>query len=141
MNCKTYTMKLALIDDNARLRDITKKQLEDSGYTLFFQSENEQEAIQKIEESNTLPDVCIIEENFGAANALLGKFPDLKVLISSTNDDKKSVTDMLEIGVWGYILKYADPDELLTAVEALSKGKKYFSLGVSDIATEYYRNN
>lgn len=133
-------MKLALIDDNTRLRDITKKQLEDSGYTLSFQSENEQEAIKKIEESDTLPDVCIIEGNFGAVKSLLEKYPDLKVLISSTNDDKKSVTDMLKIGVWGYILKYADPVEIVTAVIALSKGKKYFSMGISDIATEYFRN-
>ena len=132
-------MKLALIDDNTRLCVISKKLLKEAGHTLFFQSKSGLDAIQLIKESNALPDICIIEGDFGAASVLLEKYPNLKVIISSTNDDKESITGMLKIGVCGYVLKYADPDEIVTAVVALSKGKKYFSVGVSDIAREYFQ--
>ncbi|WP_313258550.1 response regulator transcription factor [Sphingobacterium sp.] len=131
---------VAVIDDNAQLRDMSVKQLEKSGYTVLFQTGNGQEALQKLKEHDGWPDVCIIEEDFATAKLLLEKHPDLKVLISSTEDDDKSVTDMLKAGVSGYVLKFADPEEMVTAVEALSGNKKYFSVGISRIATEYFKS-
>lgn len=132
---------VAVIDGNARTRDMSVKQFENSGYTILFQSGYGQDALQKIKEGGKLPDVCLIEEDFATAKFLLEKHPDLKVLISSTNDKEESVTDMLKTGVSGYILKFADPDEILTAVKALSENKKYFSVGISRIATEYFHGN
>ena len=131
---------VAVIDDNAQLREIPVKQLENSGYTVLFQTGNGQDALQKLKENDRLPDVCLIEEDFATAKLLLERHPDLKVLISSTNDNEESVTDMVKKGVSGYILKYADPDEMLTAVKVLSENRKYFSIGISEIASEYYKN-
>ena len=131
---------VAVIDSHAQLREMPIKQLENLGYTVLFQSGYGQDALQKIKENDRLPDVCLIEENFATAKLLLKKHPDLKVLISSTNDNEKNVLDMLKTGVSGYVLKYADPDELLTAVKVLSGNGKYFSVGVSRIATEYFKS-
>jgi DNA-binding NarL/FixJ family response regulator len=135
------TIRVAVVDDNAQLRYIAVNQLENSGCIVQFQVSDGQKAIQKIKEDGTLPDVCIIEENFEAPKALLASYPDLKILISSTEDSEKRVTDMLKTGVSGYILKFADPEEMLTAVKALSENKKYFSVGISGIATEYFHGN
>jgi Response regulator containing a CheY-like receiver domain and an HTH DNA-binding domain len=131
---------VAVIDDNPKLRDMSVKQLENSGYTVLFQSGYGQDALEKIKEGGKLPDVCLIEDDFTTAKLLLEKHPDLKVLTSSTEDDTESVTDMLKIGVSGYILKYADPDEMLTAVKVLSENRKYFSVGISGIASEYFNS-
>ena len=131
---------VAVIDDNAQLRDMSVKQLEKSGYTVLFQTGNGQEALQKLKEHDGWADVFIIEEDFATAKLLLEKHPDLKVLISSTEDDDKSVTDILKAGVSGYVLKFADPEEMVTAVEALNGNKKYFSVGISRIATEYFKS-
>lgn len=116
------------------------KQLENAGYTVLFQTDNGQEALRKISENDRLPDVCIIEEDLSSAKLLLEKYPDLKVLISSTEDDEENVTDMLEIGVSGYILKYADPDEMITAIDVLTGNRKYFSVGINLTVAEYFRN-
>jgi DNA-binding NarL/FixJ family response regulator len=129
---------VAVIDDNAQLRDICVKQLENSGYTVLFQTGDGQEALQKLKEPDGWPDVFLIEEDFATAKLLLEKHPDLKILISSTEDDTESVTDILKAGVSGYILKFADPEEMLTAVKALSENKKYFSVGISGIVMEYF---
>jgi len=131
---------VAVIDSHAQLREMPVKQLESSGYIVQFQVDNGQKALEKIKEDGRLPDVCLIEEDFATAKLLLEKHPDLKVLISSTNDNEENVLDMLKTGVSGYILKYADPDELPTAVKVLSENKKYFSVGVSRIATEYFKS-
>lgn len=129
---------VAVIDDNPKLRDMSVKQLENSGYTVLFQSGYGQDALQKIKEGGKLPDVCLIEDDFTTAKLLLEKHPDLKVLISSTNDNEENVLDMLKTGVSGYVLKFSDPDEMLTAVKVLSGNGKYFSIGISRIATEYF---
>ncbi|MFD1166005.1 response regulator transcription factor [Sphingobacterium daejeonense] len=131
---------VAVIDDNPKLRDMSVKQLENSGYTVLFQSGYGQDALQKIKEGGKLPDVCLIEEDFATAKLLLEKYPDLKVLISSTDDNEESVTSMLKAGVSGYILKFADPDGMLTAVKALSENKKYFSMGIRGVAMEYFKS-
>lgn len=132
---------VAVIDDNPKLRDMSVKQLENSGYTVLFQSGYGQDALQKIKEGGKLPDVCLIEDDFTTAKLLLEKHPDLKVLISSTEDDTESVTDMLKIGVSGYILKYADPDEMIVAISAIYSRKYYFSTGVSELGKQYILNN
>lgn len=131
---------VAVIDSHAQLREMSVKKLESSGYIVQFQVGNGQKAFEKIKEDGRLPDVCLIEEDFATAKLLLEKHPDLKVLISSTEDNEESVTDMLKTGVSGYILKYADPDEMPTAVKALSGNGKYFSVGISGIAIEYFKN-
>lgn len=137
---KKSNVCVAVIDDNAQLRDMSVKQLEKSGYTVLFQTGNGQEALQKLKEHDGWPDVCIIEEDFATAKLLLEKHPDLKVLISSTENNIESVTDMLKAGVSGYVLKFSDPEEMVTAVKALSGNKKYFSVGISRIASEYFKS-
>ncbi|ASV79748.1 response regulator [Elizabethkingia anophelis] len=131
-------IQIAVIDDNAQLRELSLQELKNAGFKLLFQADNEQQAIGKIE-SYGLPDVCIVEENLASAKLLLERYPDLKVLVSSTKDDKQNVADMLDAGVSGYVLKFADPDELVTAVKALAADKKYFSVGIAAIATEYFQ--
>jgi len=37
---------------------------------------------------------------------------------------------MLKIGVSNYVLKYDDPNEIITALKALSNNGKYFSVGL-----------
>lgn len=131
-------IKIAIIDDNTQLRELSLQQLKNAGFNILFQADNEQQAIAKMERHG-LPDVCIIEENLPSAKILLAKYPDLKILVSTTEDDKQNVVDMLDIGVAGYILKFADPYELVTATKALAANKKYFSVGIASIATEYFQ--
>ena len=130
-------IQIAVVDNNTQLRDVSVKQLKASGFSILFQADTAQQALEKMA-GNDLPDVCIVEEDFKAAKLLLETHPNLKVLISSTDDGEKRVTDMLKAGVSGYVLKYADPDEIVTAVKALADGGRYFSLGISGIATEYF---
>lgn len=132
------TVRVAIVDDNAILRNLSAKQLENSGFAILFRADNGQDAVKKILDYG-LPDVCIVEENFATAKLLLEEYPNLKVLMSSTADSEESVGNMLKAGVSGYVLKFADPDEITIAIKALSAGKKYFSVGVSGAAMEYFK--
>lgn len=131
-------IQVAIVDSNIQLRDSSVvKQLENSDFMVLFQSDSVQDALQKIKKNNDLPGVCIVEENFAAAKLLLKEYPDLRVLVLSTDDCEESVGAMLEIGVSGYVLKYADPDEIITALKVLCKDGKYFSTGIFELANQY----
>ena len=141
MNSNEKAIRIAIIDNNEHLGYTSINQLENAGYIVQFQVSDSEKALMKIDEDGELPDVCIVEEDFAAAKLLLEKHPDLKLLISSTDDAEESVRTMLKAGVSGYILKFADPDERITAVKALSKDRKYVSVGISEIAAEYFSSH
>lgn len=60
-------------------------------------------------------------------------FPNIKILALSAHDDSFRVHQMLEAGASGYVLKGADVDELLLAIQVIRRGSSYFSLAVSDV--------
>lgn len=142
---KTFPITVALIDDHTPLLNAVRKFLESFSIRVLFQAGNGQEALQKLSESDVLPDICILDLNmpvmngFETATALSNKYPDIKVLAFSVNDDEANVVAMLQSGAKGYILKGADPDEIKKAIEVVYNNRKYFSVGISNIAEEYFR--
>ncbi|RZK97885.1 MAG: response regulator transcription factor, partial [Pedobacter sp.] len=57
--------------------------------------------------------------------------PDLKIIVLTMHDEPNKVKDMLNAGVDGYVLKKYAQQEIVTAVEAVSQGKQYWSSEVS----------
>ncbi len=53
--------------------------------------------------------------------------PEVKVLILTMMEDGKYVRQAIKNGVNGYVLKMADPEELLLAITTVLKGRQYFS--------------
>lgn len=139
MNSNKNAIQVAIVDANEHLRYLSINQLENTGYIVQFHVSNGNEALSKINVGAELPDVCIVEDDFTAAKLLLEKYPELKVLMLGTDDCDKHVKDMLKIGVSGYVLKFAAPGEMITAVKALHESKKYFSVGISGVAMEYFK--
>lgn len=60
-------------------------------------------------------------------------FPAIRILALSMLGDRQTISEMLEAGINGYVLKNTGKAELLEALERLSSGGMYFS---QDVATE-----
>ncbi|MDP3442877.1 MAG: response regulator, partial [Ignavibacteria bacterium] len=54
-------------------------------------------------------------------------FPDLAILILTNSVNKAEFTELSKIGIKNIIYKTADREEILAAVDAAVKGKKYFA--------------
>mgnify|MGYP003584786597 FL=1 len=140
-------IRVAFIDDHDMLRKGICDFLSSYGFEIVFDADNGKSAIEKIAHCEPIPDLCIIDVNmpvmngFETAKALRGRYPQLKMLAFSVNDDEKDVVKMLECGANGYLLKGADPDELQKAIEVVYSGGMYFSAGVSEIAEEFFANS
>ncbi|MDN3692300.1 response regulator transcription factor [Chryseobacterium tructae] len=143
---KEQIIRVAIIDDHDMLRNGICQFLDSFGFAMMFEVENGVLALEKIERSHLIPDVCIVDVNMPVMNGfelteiLSKKYPAIKIIAFSVNDEEKDVLKMLECGADGYVLKGADPDELKKAIEVVYNGERYFSVGVSKIAKEYFSN-
>ena len=66
------------------------------------------------------------------SKAIRKKHPDVGVLVLSMHKDAATIAKLLDSGATGYVLKNADKDELVRAIDAVSRGEAYFSEEVKD---------
>ena len=68
------------------------------------------------------------------------KYPSIKLIAHSDIDTEKAIKPLLEIGFDSYLLIGSDADDFKKAIEGVSNGGGYFSVGVAKIAQEYFGN-
>jgi DNA-binding NarL/FixJ family response regulator len=70
------------------------------------------------------------------------KFPRVKVLILTMNNELSLIKHMLEAGALGYILKTNGREELARAIRRVASGLSYFSDAVAqELARQYLSSN
>lgn len=80
-----------------------------------------------------LPDVLLLDIHLPDKNGdelvpvILKKYPHLKILTLTNFDSTIYVHHMLSHGVLGYILKTVSNEELIDAIETVSRGEQYIS--------------
>jgi DNA-binding NarL/FixJ family response regulator len=66
--------------------------------------------------------------------------PQVKTIVLSTYNDKAFITEMLLVGVSGYVLKNATRAEMVDAIHTVMRGKTYFSKEVHENIVSDYVN-
>ena len=127
-------IKLALADDHNLFRAGVEELIEDfDNMEVLFSVDNGLDMINKLEATNTLPDVCLIDINmpemngFEVANKIKQKWPSIKILAVSVYNTEFNIIGMLRAGAGGYILKDSKPDVLRKAIESLYENGFYHS--------------
>ena len=120
-------IRVAIVDDHALVREGTLQLLEqDPGIAVVGQAGTYEEGLDLIDKTH--PDVVIVDINLPGASGLelardnAVRHPETRVLVVSAYDDYAYVTEALEIGVGGYLLKTASGKELVDAVCAVADG-------------------
>lgn len=113
-------------------------------FNVLAEARNGKELIQYIENfNNDFPDIILLDINMPIMNGfqtmewMRKNHPEIPVLALTINDDEASVINMLRNGVKGYLLKTADADELVLAMNTILK-KGFYS---SEIANEKLVNS
>jgi DNA-binding NarL/FixJ family response regulator len=70
-----------------------------------------------------LPDV----EGTDLVLDILKKFPNLKIIVLTSNQQRFYIQSLIESGIKGYLLKSADFSEILAAVRTVAEGAMHFS--------------
>jgi DNA-binding NarL/FixJ family response regulator len=100
------------------------------------------EAVEKAQQLK--PDVVILDigmpnlSGLEATRQILGAMPQAKVLILTLHDADQVVTEVLRAGARGFLLKSDAARDLVAAVDALKRGKTYFTSKVAAMVLEGY---
>ncbi len=84
----------------------------------------------------TMPEMSGIE----LTDLIKKKYPDIKILILSMHSDYNNISDAIDAGADGYVPKDVSSEELVEAIETVSRGKNYFHSTISDEIVKNYAN-
>ena len=92
------------------------------------------------------PDVAIMDismptiNGLNAAREMSRSSPKTKTILLTQHDESQYVREALEVGVKGYVLKNQVANDLLVAIQQVTRGQVYLSPGVSSAVIEAYQS-
>ena len=137
-------IRLLLVDDHELVRHGLAVFLNgQAGYEVAGEASNGREAIELAE--TLRPDVIIMDVSMPelggveATRRIKERLPSTRVIALSMHRDSVYVREILRAGADGYLLKESRSNDLLAAIQAVSKGEGYLSPAVSQAVLEDYR--
>ncbi|NEP13210.1 MAG: response regulator transcription factor [Symploca sp. SIO2C1] len=138
-------IRILLVDDQSLIRRGLKAllKLEDT-LQVVGEADNGQAAIDLVE--TLQPDVILMDirmpvmDGVAATREIYQRFPDTKVLVLTTFDDEQYLTQALQNGAAGYLLKDTPPEELAQAIQAVHKGYTHLGPGLGKKVMAQIRN-
>ncbi len=134
-------IKLLIADDHAILRDgIVSLLRSEEAFQVAGTAANGYEVIELVNQHDF--DVCLLDINMPGLNGIetarliREKKPGIKIIMLTTYNDREIISELVHIGVAGYLLKNSDKQELVEAVHKVMKGRHYFSEEVEKIILE-----
>lgn len=94
--------------------------------------------------ASLLPDVILMDlqmpgiGGIEATRRILHTSPNIRVLVVTMFEDDHSVFAALRAGARGYILKDADEDEILRAIQAVGRGEAIFSPAIAKRLIDFF---
>lgn len=127
-------MKLAIIEDHNIMRKGLVEIISNFGNLTFaIEAENGKDFIEKCKQTERLPEICIVDikmpemDGFQLVQYLKTNFPEMKILVLTTYDEEYFLIKMIKLGVNGYLLKDCHPEELKSALLAISKNSYFYN--------------
>lgn len=123
-------IKVLLVEDHEIVRQGLKALLSsDPDIAVIDEAANGAEAVYKLK--TLQPDLVVMDMNMPVMNGLectklvKNLYPKLKVLVLSMHDHENYLSDMIEAGAWGYMLKNSSKEELVFAIKKIAGGGIY----------------
>ncbi|HVX26078.1 MAG TPA: response regulator transcription factor [Parafilimonas sp.] len=123
---------IAIADDYKIFRDGLKLCFDaDKNLKVLFDVDNGEELIEALKTQQ--PDIIIMDLNMPlldgmeATKQIRKKYEDIKILVITMYDSDKFIINLMENGAHGYLLKNAEPKEIIKAIYALHENGYYFN--------------
>jgi len=129
-------INVLIADDHAMVREGLRALLSSmEGYELVGTASTGAAAIR--EAVVLKPDLLVLDIGFPdlsgieVVRRLAKAAPAVKILMLTMYDDDESILGAVRAGALGYVLKGADADDLLRAIEAVAAGEAIFGTGLA----------
>ena len=129
-------VRLAVVDDDPMVRAALGMMLGgDSGITVVAEAGDGEQALTAVPASGAdvvLMDIRMpVRDGLSATEELLGRDPDLKIIVLTTFDTDDMVLRALRIGAAGFLLKDTPPARLVEAIRTVASGQPMLSPSVT----------
>lgn len=128
-------LSVYIVDDHDLLRDGLCSLLTSQEYTVIGDAGDGITALQEMRRLK--PDIAIIDINLPMMNGIeltrqISKMqPDMHIIGVSMHVEKSIITEMMQAGARGYIVKSAAAKELFDAITAVLQGRIYLSSSIT----------
>ncbi|MGH9742673.1 MAG: response regulator [Candidatus Acidiferrum sp.] len=137
-------IRIVLADDHILVRQGLKSLLEREGHQVIAEASDGLEALRVVE--SLKPDLAIFDismptlNGLDAARTVAKSVSKTKTILLTQHDEDQYVSEALEAGVRGYVLKNQAASDLLEAIRQVSRGQVYLSPGVTSAVLAAYRS-
>jgi DNA-binding NarL/FixJ family response regulator len=136
-------LRILLADDHdltrAGLRYLLEKQKD---WSVCGETSNGREAVELAQRLG--PDVAILDMSMPEMNGLeatrhiVRLHPRTRILIYTMHETESMIVEALEAGAHGIVLKSDAGENMVTAVESIAKGRRFFTSSVAETVVEAY---
>lgn len=136
-------MRILIADDHGIVRQGLRVLIENQAdMEVVGEAENGLEVVElagRLSLDVILMDISMPNLNgVEATRLILRDNPNVKIIALSVHFNKHFVTDMLQAGASGYVLKSCLFDEVISALHVVNSGKHYLSSKVSEFVLDDY---
>ena len=136
-------IRILLADDHTVVRQGLRKLLEERpDWEVIAEAGDGREAVRLAEQHK--PDVAILDvampllNGIEATRQITKRAPSTRVLVLSMHADEAYVTQILQAGATGYLLKDSADVDLLKAVSEAAQGRSFFSPAIARVMLDDY---
>jgi len=122
--------RVLLADNHQNMLEGVRNLLESTFETVFMVADEASliEAAEKLKPDLIVADLSLpVTKEINIVRRLKTAFPDIKLIILSIHDERAAVSECIEAGAGGVVLKRMAVDDLIPAVESVLKGGTYVS--------------
>lgn len=125
-------IKLLLVDDHDLVRTGIRRILDDvEGFNVIGEAQSGELAIKLCRRNP--PDIVLMDMSMPgiggleATKQILRISEDIKVVALSVHKENPFPAKVMQMGAFGYLTKDADPQEMIRALQKVSRGQKYIA--------------
>ena len=137
------TIRVLIADDHAVVREGLRAVLgSESDMEVVGEAATGKEVVEQAAELR--PDVILMDiqmpgiNGIEATRRILGSDPKVGIVVLTMFEDDDSVFSAMRAGARGYVLKDADPSEILKVVRAVAEGDAYFGAEIARRLTDFF---
>jgi DNA-binding NarL/FixJ family response regulator len=134
-------IRVGIVDDHAIVRTGLRQFLsEQTDLRVTGEAANGREALDLVRAGDV--DVLVMDlsmpgqSGVDALAAIRARAPDLAVLILSGFPETHYATTLLKQGASGYLNKECDPEEIVTAIRTVARGRRYITAAVAELLAD-----
>jgi DNA-binding NarL/FixJ family response regulator len=131
-------INIAVVDDH-RLFVIGLRSLIEnfSNFNILFEARNGKELTEKLH-GKLKPHIILLDLNmplmngFETAEWLVNNHPEINVIVLSMMEGEETVLKLVKLGIRGYLLKDAEPEDFEAALHIVAEGGYYYPSFVTE---------